>query len=85
MNSHKQDKNQRQRMVQSLYRKKKRKNVNRVDENKTWTVFIVISVLFALFILITTELAFIDRGEPIPEVLSKFLTKLAATFNLIFL
>jgi hypothetical protein len=75
MNADKQDKNQRLRMVQSLYRKKKHNEVKRDEDrnSKIWTVFIVISVLFALFILITNELVVVDPGIPIPEFLLKFL------------
>jgi hypothetical protein len=84
MDADKQDKNERQRIAQSLYRKKKHKNVKTNEDSKIWAVFIVISVLFALFILITNELVVVDPGIPIPEFLSKFLSKLAATFHLIF-
>jgi uncharacterized Rmd1/YagE family protein len=76
MNSDKQEKNQRLRIAQSSYRKNKHKHVKRDEESKTWTVIMIISVFIALFILIITELVFMDQGIPIPEFLSKFLTKL---------
>jgi hypothetical protein len=80
MNSDKQDKNQRLRMAQSLYRKKKNKNVFRSGDSKTWTVFFWVSALIGFLILIISEIFFIDRGVPLPEILSK----LAATFHRVF-
>jgi hypothetical protein len=71
MNSAKQDKTQRQRFAQSLYRKKKHKNV-RIDEgNKIWTVVFWISAFIGFLILIISEIFFIDRGVPLPEILTK--------------
>jgi Trk-type K+ transport system membrane component len=79
MNADKQDKNQRLRMAQSLYRKRKYKNVKR--DSKIWTIFIVIAVLVSLLFLIINELYFIDRGFPSP---SELISKIAATFNRVF-
>jgi hypothetical protein len=84
MNVDKQEKNQRLRMAQSLYRKKKLKKVKRDEGSKIWTVFIIISVLFALFILVTNELIVVDPSIPIPEFLYEFLSKLAATYHRVF-
>jgi hypothetical protein len=81
MNSDKQDKNQRLRIAQSFYRKKKYKNVKKDRDSKIWTIFIVISVLVSLVFLIISELYFIDRGFPSP---SEFISKIAATFNRVF-
>jgi hypothetical protein len=80
MNSDKQDKNQRLRMAQSLYRKKKRKNVRRDEGSKIWTVVFWISALSGFLILIISEIFFIDRGVPLPEILSKLL----ANFHRVF-
>jgi hypothetical protein len=80
MNSDKQDKNQRLRMVQSLHRKKKHKNVRRDEDSKIWTVVFWISALIGFLILIISEIFFIDRGVPLPEILSN----LAATFHRVF-
>jgi hypothetical protein len=80
MNSDKQDKNQRLRMAQSLYRKKKHKNVRRDEGSKIWTVVFWISALSGFLILIISEIFFIDRGVPLPEILSKLL----ATFHRVF-
>ena len=79
MNSAKQDKNQRLRIAQGLYRKKKHRNIKYKDSKK-WTVFMVTSVLLALCILIITELYYIDSGVSLPG----FLKKMAEAFNLIF-
>jgi hypothetical protein len=84
MNVDKQEKNQRLRMAQSLYRKKKLKKVKRDEGSKIWTVLIIISVLFALFILVTNELIVVDPSIPIPEFLSEFLSKIAATYHRVF-
>ncbi|WP_335870929.1 hypothetical protein [Bacillus sp. 2205SS5-2] len=81
MNADKQDKNQRLRMAQSLYRKRKYKNVKRDRDRKIWTIFIVIAVLVSLLFLIINELYFIDRGFPSP---SELFSKIAATFNRVF-
>ena len=78
MNSAKQDKNQRLRIAQSLYRMKKHRN-KKYKESKMWTAFMFISILLALCILIITELYYIDRGESLP----RFLKKMAEAFNLI--
>ncbi|OXS59565.1 hypothetical protein B1B00_11510 [Bacillus sp. DSM 27956] len=78
MNSAKQDKNQRLRIAQSLYRMKNRRNI-KYKESKLWTAFIIISVLLALCILIITELYYIDSGESLPG----FLKKMAEALNLI--
>jgi hypothetical protein len=61
-NSDKQDKNQRLRMAQSLYRKKNNKNVNLAGDSKTWTVVFGVSTLIGFLILIICEIFFIDRG-----------------------
>ncbi|MGG4166463.1 hypothetical protein ABEW00_03145 [Rossellomorea vietnamensis] len=79
MSSAKQDKNQRLRIAQSLYRMKKHRN-KKYKESKMWTAFMVISVLVALCILIITELYYIDSGISLPG----FLKKMAEAFNLIF-
>jgi hypothetical protein len=71
MNSSKQDKNQRLRVAQSLYRKKKHKNVRRVEDSRIWTVVFWISALIGFLILFISEIFFIDRGVPLPAILSK--------------
>jgi hypothetical protein len=81
MNADKQDKNQRLRMAQSLYRKRKYNNAKRDRDSKIWTIFIVIAVLVSLLFLIINELYFIDRGFPSP---SELISKIAATFNRVF-
>ncbi|PFA68746.1 hypothetical protein CN378_05940 [Bacillus sp. AFS015802] len=83
MNADRQDKNQQLRMVQSLYRRKKQK-LKRNKVSKIWTLFIVIFFLVALFILTINELIVADPATPVPEFLSKFLSKLSATFHLVF-
>jgi hypothetical protein len=80
MNDDKQDKNQRLRMVQGLYRKKNNKKLRRVDDSKIWTVVFWISALIGFLILIISEIFFIDRGKPLPEILAK----LAETFHQVF-
>ncbi|CAN7280813.1 hypothetical protein [Rossellomorea sp. LjRoot5] len=79
MNSAKQDKNQRLRIAQGLYRKKKHRNI-KYKESKLWSAVLVISVLLALCILIITELYYIDSGVALPG----FLKKMAEAFNLVF-
>jgi hypothetical protein len=76
----KNDRNQRQRFVQGLYRKKKHKNVRRNEDSKIWTMIFWISVLIAFVVLIICEVFFIDRGVPLPG----FLSKLAAAFQRVF-
>ncbi|RBP04440.1 hypothetical protein DET59_106232 [Rossellomorea aquimaris] len=76
MNAHKQDKNQRMRMAQSLYRKKKH-NERKFKDSKVWTVFIVIAIVFSLFFLIVSELYFMDSGVPVPG----FFRKIAEDLN----
>jgi fatty acid desaturase len=71
VNSKKQDGNQRQRFVQSLYRKKYNKKLRRVDDSKIWTVVFWISALIGFLILIISEIFFIDRGKPLPEIFAK--------------
>jgi hypothetical protein len=80
MNDDKQDKNQRLRMVQGLYRKKNNKKLRIVDDSKIWTVVFGISALIGFLILIISEIFFIDRGKPLPEILAK----LAETFHRVF-
>ncbi|MCR8848432.1 hypothetical protein NQ095_08465 [Rossellomorea sp. SC111] len=79
MNSSKEDKNQRLRIAQGLYRKKKHRNIKYI-ESKMWSAVLVISVLLALCILIITELYYIDSGVSLPG----YLKKMAEAFNLIF-
>lgn len=78
MNSAKQDKNQRLRIAQGLYRKKKHRNI-KYKESKMWSAFLVISVLLALCILIITEVYYIDSGVSLPG----FFKKMAEALNLI--
>lgn len=79
MNSAKKDKNQRLRIAQSLYRKKKHRNI-KYKEGKLWSTVLFISVLIALCVLIITELYYIDNGVSLPV----FLRNMAEAFNLIF-
>jgi hypothetical protein len=80
VNSKKQDGNQRQRFVQGLYRKKNNKKLRRVGDSKIWTVVFWISALIGFLTLIISEIFFIDRGKPLPEILSK----LAEIFHRVF-
>jgi hypothetical protein len=80
MNDNKQDKNQRLRMVQGLYRKKNSKKSRRVNDSKIWTVFFWIAAFIGFLILIICEIFFIDRGKPLPKILAK----LAETFHRVF-
>ncbi|MCC5801898.1 hypothetical protein [Rossellomorea vietnamensis] len=79
MNSAKKDKNQRLRIAQSFYRKKKHRNI-KYKESKLWSAILFISVLIALCVLIITELYYIDNGVSLPV----FLRNMAEVFNLIF-
>jgi hypothetical protein len=80
VNSKKQDGNQRQRFVQSLYRKNNNKRLRRVDDSRIWTVVFWLFALIGFLILLISEIFFIDRGKPLPEILEK----LAATFHRVF-
>jgi hypothetical protein len=71
------DKNQRLRFAQSLYRKRKHKKVERNEVSKTWTVFMVVIFVIALFFLVMGELFFMDSGIPIPE----FFKRIAENLN----
>jgi hypothetical protein len=71
VHTNKKDGNQRLRFVQGLYRKKKHKKVKRDEDSKLWTVFFWISILIAFFIFIISEIFLLDRGVPLPEILSK--------------
>jgi hypothetical protein len=84
MNTNRQDKNQRLRMAQSLYRKKKRKSLKKDEGSKLWALLIVSFFLVALFILTINELTVADPATPVPEFLSKFLSKISAAFHLVF-
>ncbi|WGG44609.1 hypothetical protein [Rossellomorea sp. DA94] len=78
MNSAKQDKNQRLRIAQSIYRKKKHRNI-KYKESKLWSAVLIIFVMLALCILIITESYYIDSGGSLPG----FLKRMAEAFNLI--
>jgi uncharacterized BrkB/YihY/UPF0761 family membrane protein len=71
MNTDKQEENQRLRIAQSLYRKKKHKKLKRNTVNKTWTVIMVVFIVIALIFLVIGELYFMDAGIPIPDFLKK--------------
>ncbi|WP_226673416.1 hypothetical protein [Rossellomorea aquimaris] len=79
MNADKQDKNQRQRMLQSMYRQKKHQKVRRYKDSKLWTVLMVVAVVLALCVLIVTEVYYIEDDGSVPKVLRK----LAESFNCI--
>lgn len=80
MNFNKQEKNQRLRIAQSLYRKKKHKKVKRNNVSKAWTVFIVSFFVMALLFLVISELFFMDAGIPIPEFFKKIANDLNNSF-----
>ena len=60
----KQDKNQKLRKAQGLYRKKRNKNRTDYEESKIWTLFMN-SCYWALFFLIVVGVLF-DMGVPLP-------------------
>lgn len=64
MYTNKQDKNQKLRTVQGLYRKKRNKNRTTDKETKIWTVFISICILAVFFFFVTSIL--FDIGVPLP-------------------
>lgn len=62
MYPNKQDKNQKLRKVQGLYRKKKHTSRAEDDGNKIWTVIVSICVLAVFFFFVTSVL--FDIGIP---------------------
>ena len=69
MYPNKQDKNQKLRKVQGLYRKRKNKGRIENEENRSWTVFMNICY-WALFLYIVYSLLF-DIGIQLPSYFDK--------------
>lgn len=69
MYPNKNDKNQKLRKVQRLYRKNINKNRGENDDNKIWKVVINICLLVVIFFFITSAL--FDIGVPLPSFLGR--------------